>query len=73
MCGTAQMSTKSEESQEERIDVNTMRMLRWMCRVTDKNKSRNEHVRRSYKVAPVTKKIPEKRPKWCERIKRLKG
>ena len=37
--------------------VNEMRMLRWMCGVTKKSKTRNEHVRGSVKVAQVTKKI----------------
>ena len=42
-----------------------MRMLRWMCGVTKKDKIRNEHVRGSVKVAPVTYKITEE---TCERI-----
>ena len=41
--------------------MNEMRMLRWMCGVLKKDKIRNEQVRGSVKVAPVTKKIPEKR------------
>ena len=41
-----------------------------MCGVTTKDKIRNEHVRGSVKVAPVTKKITEKRLKWYGRIKR---
>ena len=39
-------------------------MLRWMCGVTKKDRIRYEHVRGSVKVAPVTKKITEKRLKW---------
>ena len=49
------------KSQERRLEVNDMRMLRWMYGVTNKDKTRNEHVRGSVKVAPVTKKITEKR------------
>ena len=51
----------NEKSQENRLDVNEMRMLRWMCGVTKKDKIRFEHVRGSVKVAPVTKKLTEKR------------
>ena len=35
--------------------------IRWMCGVTRKDKIRNEH---------VTKKITEKRLKWCGHVKR---
>ena len=41
-----------------------MRMLRW------KGKIRNEHVRGSVIVAPVRKKITEKRVKWYRHVKR---
>ena len=37
-----------------------MRMLRWMCGVTTKDKIRNEQVRGTVKVAPVVEKITEK-------------
>ena len=47
-----------------------MRMLRWMCGVTKKDKIRNKHVRGSVKVAPVTKNITEKRLKWYGHDKR---
>ena len=41
-----------------------MRMLSWMRGVTKKDKMRSEHVIGSVKVAPVTKKMTEKRLKW---------
>ena len=47
-----------------------MRMLRWMCGVTKKDKIRNDHVGGSVKVALVTKKITEKRLNWYGRGKR---
>ena len=47
-----------------------MRMLRWMCGATKKDNTRNEHVRGSVKVAPVTKKITEKKVKWYGHVKR---
>ena len=45
------------KNQENRLWVNDMGMLGWMCGVTKKETIRNEHVRESVKVAPVTKKI----------------
>ena len=51
-------------SQERRLEVNEVRMLRWMCGVTKKDKIRNDHVRGWVKVAPVTKKITEGRLMW---------
>ena len=59
------------KGQEKRLEVNEMRMLRWMCGVTQKDKIRNEHVTGSVNVAPVTKQITERRLKWCYgRVKR---
>ena len=52
------------KSQVNRLEVNETRMLRWMFGVMKKCKVRNEHVRGSVKVAPVTKKITEKMLKW---------
>ena len=45
------------DNNEKRLEVNEMKMLRWMCGVTKKDNIRNVHVRGSVKVAPVTKKI----------------
>ena len=49
------------KSQEWRLEVNEMRMLRWMCGVTKKDDTRDEHVRGSVKVTPMTKKMTDKR------------
>ena len=44
----------SVEPKGKRLEVNETRMLRWMCGVTKKDESRNEHVRGSIKVAILT-------------------
>ena len=46
--------------QEARLDVNEMRMLRWMCGVTRRDNTRNDHVRGTASVAQASKKITEK-------------
>ena len=47
--------------QEARLEVNEMRMLRWMCGVTRRDKIRNEHIRGTARVVQASKKITEKR------------
>ena len=49
--------------------VNNTRMRQWMCGVTKKDNIRDEHVRGYKKVAPVTKKIAEKRLKWQDTLR----
>ena len=49
--------------QESRIEVNEIRMLRWMCGVTRKDKIRNEHIRGTTKVVQASRKITERRLK----------
>ena len=46
--------------QEARLEVNEMRMLRWMCGVTRRDKIRNEHIRGTTRVVQASKKITEK-------------
>ena len=45
--------------QEARLEVNEMRMLRWMCGITRMDKIRNEHIRGTTRVAQAYKKITE--------------
>jgi hypothetical protein len=49
---------------ERRLHVTEMRMLRWVCGVTRMDRIRNEYIRGSLKVAPVTKKIRSNRLAW---------
>ena len=49
--------------QEKQIEVNEMRMLRWMCGVTHKDKIRNEHIRATTRVTQASKMIMERRLK----------
>ena len=61
-------TTKREES---KIEVNEMRMLRWMCGVTRKDKIRNEHIRGTTKVVQASRKITERRLKWYGHVMRM--
>ena len=47
-----------------------MRMLQWMCRVTGKDKIRNEHIQGTTKVAQASKKITERRLNWYGHVMR---
>ena len=58
--------------QEARLDVNEMRVLRWMCGVTRRDQIRNEHIRGTTRVVQASKKITEKRLKWYGHVRRMK-
>ena len=60
--GTETASMKKTE--EKRMDVAEMRMLRWMSGVTREDKIRNEYIRGSTKVIELSKKIQEGRLRW---------
>ena len=57
--GTEAASMKKTE--EKRMDVAEMRMLRWMCGVKREDRIRNEYVRGSVKVVEISKKVQEGR------------
>ena len=59
--------------QDKRIEVTEMRMLRWMCGVTRKDKIRNEHIRGTTRVAQASKKITERRLNWYGHVIRRDG
>ena len=50
-----------------------MRMLRWMCGVTRKDKIRNEHIRGTTRVAQASKKITERRLNWYGHVMKRDG
>ena len=50
--------------QEARLEVNEMRMLRWMCGVTRRDHIQNEHIRGTTRVVQASKKFTEQRLKW---------
>ena len=58
--------------QEARLEVNEMRMLRWMCGVTRRGKIQNEHIRGTTRVVQASKKITEKLLKWYGHVRRMK-
>ncbi|XP_063623124.1 uncharacterized protein LOC134795222 [Cydia splendana] len=59
-----------KQAHEQKLHVNEMKMLRWAAGVTRLDKVRNEHIRGSYKVAPITDKIQESRLRWYGHIMR---
>ena len=46
----------SKKAHEKRLDVAEMRMLRWMCGVTKKDRTRNERIRGTVKIMALSKK-----------------
>ena len=59
-----------KKSQEKKLDLAEMRMLRWMCGVTRLDKIRNERIRGTTKVVEVSKKVQERRLQWYGHVKR---
>ena len=55
--GTASM----KKTEEKKMDVAEMIMLRWMCGVTREDRTRNEYIRVTTKVLEVSKKAQEGR------------
>ena len=47
-----------------------MRMLRWMCGVTCKDKIRNEHILGITRMKQASKKITERRLNWYGHVMR---
>ena len=59
-----------KKDQERKMEVAEMRMLRWMCGITRRDKIRNELIRGTVKVLEVSKKAQERRLKWFGHVMR---
>ena len=66
--GTEAASMKKTE--EKKMDVAEMRMLRWMSGVTREDRIRNEYIRGSTKVVEISKKVQEGRQIWYGHLMR---
>ena len=53
-----------KKQQVNKISVADMRMLRWMCGKTRRDRIRNETVREMVGVAPIEEKLRENRLRW---------
>ena len=70
--GAESLATTKRQSNHG-INVNEMRMLRWMYGVTHKDKIGNEHIRGTTRVVQASKKISEQRLKWYGHVTRRDG
>ena len=59
-----------KKTQEKKLDVAEMRMLRWMSGVTKLDRIRNEIIRGTTKVGDISKKVQESRLKWYGHVLR---
>jgi hypothetical protein len=55
---------------ERRLYVTEMRILKWMCGMTRMHRIRNEYIRGSLKVAPVSEKMRSNRLAWYGHVMR---
>ena len=62
-----------KKTQEKKMNIAEMRMLRWMCGVTRRDRIRNEHIRGTVKVAELSSKMQERRLNWYGHIMRGNG
>ena len=60
--------TKRQHVQQ--LSVAEMRMLRWFCRHTRRDRVRNEVIRDRVGVAPIEKKLTQHRLRWFGHIQR---
>ena len=60
----------SKKTQEAKLDVTEMKMLRWMCGVTKLDRIRNERIRGAVMVTEISKKVQERRMQWYGHVMR---
>jgi len=59
-----------KKAQVQRMMVAEMRMIRWMCGYTRRDKVRNEVIRDKVGVAPIEHKMRKTRLRWFGHVKR---
>ena len=52
----------------QQISVTEMRMLRWICGHTRKDRVRNDDIRERLGVAPIEEKLVQHRLRWFEHV-----
>ena len=62
-----------KKSEEKKMDVAEMKMLRWMVGVTRRDRIRNVYIRGTVKVLEVSRKIQEARMRWYGHLRRRDG
>ncbi|PKA59726.1 isoleucyl-tRNA synthetase [Apostasia shenzhenica] len=60
----------AKKKHTNKINVAEMRMLRWMCGYTRKDRMRNEYIRKKVGVAPIEDKLRESRLRWFGHLNR---
>ena len=60
----------TKKTQVQRLMVAEMRMIRWMCGHTRRDRIRNEVIRDLVNVAPIVDKMRETRLRWFGHVKR---
>jgi hypothetical protein len=68
MYGTECWATKGQHVQK--MSVAEMRMLRWICGHTRKDRIKNDDIRDKFGVAPIQEKLVQHRLRWFGHIQR---
>ncbi|XP_068207502.1 uncharacterized protein [Palaemon carinicauda] len=58
------------KTEEKKMDVAKMRMLRWMSGVTREDRIRNDYIKGSTKVVEISKKVQEGTLRWYGHLMR---